>query len=1084
MSYITLDGTSEGNVSLDNESTSTFASSTITSLTLPAVPSSVLRTDAAGLVGGLNLTGLKRPRTSASGDDLDVANDIVASEVLTDGSGYAFVGPARVTGATTALSNLQISCGVADYGRLSFGTLGAGGFYIEQNGTALRFIRGAFGGAPTTIMTLTNAAQLNLNQAARALNSFYIDSVAQLEVQRASAGIRFRPGGTGAVLNINVAVAAVNRTLSIAALTSDQYILTDQGLQNCTLGEVTCDAVISTGTVTENRFEYNVRVGNTGYLMLNRSSNQLRFRPLNTGNTLIVSSLTPTFNNIVVSFPDPGAVNRNLVYDTLGQNVTFGDVTANGNVALGNAAADTVTCYGTLSVVGDATIGTSTLDTLTVNSDVILNGSLSISSLSVPSLTITTPAGGLSFFDGVDTTSFSVGTSAGGGTITFPSPATVARTVLYTNALQSFSLGVGSVDNFTIQQISGGADLQIPGTGLPLSLQQIYIGQDTFPAAGVETQFRIIEANSGWGATYSNGLIFRALANGGNYDRMIMKVTPTAQTTYLAAPVAINTTANSAYMLNLAASGTNFALNATSAAGGRALSISGPSILMPTGGVPNSFFPGPSLTAFTNSSSTWAINSDMFDAPYISVQNNDAGTAAGRMGGIRFTGSRGGGGADRTLFDLQVVRNTGATGEGVMYMTGRDTNIGGYTFRTSAAFGNPFCWLAPNTVSGWVGMLTQASPTAGYKFAIGNAGTNTTHSELNGNLIVRGLVDAPLSVSGTSNLTPAYDNDVTDPLRFERVINASVDTSANISSVLSLRAGAATAVPFTCDLQGHRDGTQARGGFRVTVNDPSAASGWWSLMDLTPRFSFIRSNPAYGAGVGGLTLQGAFLPSGSNRVCIGNSGSYDAAGATEISGDLTLRRHLTCAGDANLGDATSDTVTAAGKINNPLVSHLATTGGATNPFATKKYEANQGCFKTAVAAATQKVNVVWRLTFDNVITDRFAVSGRDHISSAADAGLPGNCIGESSLNWTAVMKPIPYSLTTDAGLLSTAGVIVATARVITLTLVSGSTYDLQIAYTMGGISNLYDTQFTVTSEITARTAIVTDVVSYTVTPTL
>lgn len=896
-------------------------------------PNCVLTTDSTGTVVGVaEIANTQVPTTLRA----TTFPSITTTTDANIGGSMLAGGSSRVRGATTVAANFTIDCTAADYGRLSFGTPGANGFYIEQNGTALRFIRGQFGGTPVTIATMTNANSWNFNANASASQTFYIASAGQLEVQRSSAGIRWRQGGTGSTLSLNVNMPAANRIATIPALAADDTFLFVNASQSPTFNSATV------GTLSCSNYDAGIAAFN----------GQITASSVITGSGVVITT--------------PGAF---LQWED----------------ALGNTSFEVYPTAGGGAVWQFPLLGTGQT-AIVVYTDghqsLQISDATADSFFQAPSFICTSPvAGGLQFTDGTDTVSFSVGITAGGSEIRFEAPPVgVAPFVLYQSVGQDCTLGYAQLSRVDITNTSGLPDLRILGSGLPTNLSEIYLAQDTWPSAGSETEFRIIAAGSSYGGLYANGLIFRGLANGVIYDRMMMQVSPTSRTTYMAAPVGINVAASSTVTLNLSSSGTNTTVATAAAAGGFALYSAGRTVIAPSGGVPNSYFPGNGLTSLLNNSSTWIQNGDNLDAPGHSFQNNNSSTAAGQFSGIRFTGSRGAGGTDRTLYDLHVVRNTASTGEGVMYFSGRDTNIGGYTFRTALAAGNPFCWLAPNTSTGWVGMLTQAAPSAGYKFAVGPAATTATHSEFNGNVLIRG--------------------------------NAQVSGSLTYGGAL-------------------------------TVTDFNAT--------------------------GNVTLGDA------------NTDTLTINGDATCTYKMTVTGTFSTLGDSVLGNAPTDTVTCASKLSLPSTTYLVagtqgivgTNGGAAPSFTTRTWQASGGTSKTSAAAATQQVRITWRATYTAPAAGRKrCISGVDVIGCTR---WVGDHTGTTTMRWSmpidSAFAPGGFAISASTGINGSGSTVSATA--IAFNLVSGTTYDLVITYTLNNIVTTSDMDIAVDSTYTSPQAFMT-----------
>jgi len=1144
-------------VSLDNESSGSFSTGIITDLYLPTHPSSVLRTDTVGLVGGLGLTPLKRVRVTTSGNDLEVkdldAAEIVSGTLDKDRLPATFNGPLTVQGATNTLAQIAVRSAMGDYGRFEMGTSGSGQWYLEKDTSGnLAFNKGAYGsGFPYWTFRSDGSARMRPATAAANVTT-QIEMGIPSSTQYGQVWIQYQaasvPGGA-----------------------DDQIIF--RGVQNGVIDSLPICRFQRTGVVMRKpttcqdglTIANDLICGVTCIANFNTSTNQLRFRPGGGGFSCYFNVSQPASANRVVNFIDPGAVNRTVLYTDLAQACTLGSITSSGtilftgsSITLGDAAADSISIAGTsvfsapasftstFSATGPTlTLGDSALDLLTVNATTSFTAPITFTTFSAGHATLTDTSNQLTLggSGGTNTIILSAPTPAASRTVSFADPGASNRTLLYTDASQAATLGsvnatsltttgavsvgttlgvtgtstlaavnassltttgavtvgttlgvtgtstlaavnasslttTGAVSVGTTLGVTGtstlasvgctaltasgavsftraaGPQLTIPGGADP-STSEIWLGTDS----GGTAQWRILQGS----LTYSNKLIFRSVLGGSSVDQMTL--TPT--TSSIVQPLGVGGAANTSYKLYVQGGASNFSNSTT---------VPASSVLV--GNFSSTF------------ASVYSANSDPTDSGrWIQLYNSNATTTAGIQVCQSFH-IIGGSIATRVINDLKAIRETVNLPNGAFVLTGRTNATGSIVFRDYAYFGYNKAFISPGAGNP-VTIGSQTAPTSGYQVAIGTAGGSTDGSlEVNGNMIVRGAAAAPFTIEGSSTSTFVVNTDISDSLRFARITNTSTDTTAGVMSGLSFRVGPTSASPVQCDLVVSRDGASTRGGFSLNSKDASSGTGYWTMASFTPRLISITPDwSGYGSGIAGITLNSRFTPSAGYAVAVGSPGSYNTDGALEVAGNALFRgtvnaqgttlSSLTVTGSSTLGDATSDVTSVSGKLVTPLCTKLAVGSGATNAFTTKNWECTQGCSKASAADATQKVDVTWRVTLGTGST-RYTIQGRDELSSCSQGA---NIVGESTLSWCATIKAgSPHSLVQYAGSISTSGTIYASSGVVTLTLVSGSTYDLNIQYTYAGIVAGSDAEFTISSRICARTDMMTDVSSYTVTP--
>jgi hypothetical protein len=152
----------------------------------------------------------------------------------------------------------------------------------------------------------------------------------------------------------------------------------------------------------------------------------------------------------------------------------------------------------------------------------------------------------------------------------------------------------------------------------------------------------------------------------------------------------------------------------------------------------------------------WSANGDPTDSGRImQVYNGSTSTAAGiqAVQGFHIIGAAT---ASRVLSDLKVIRETAGKGNGAFVLTGRDSGAA-INMRDYAYLGWSKAYISPGAGNP-VTLASQTAPTAGYYVAMGTAGGTTDgHTEVNGNLLVRGAA----TVSGAITLAAATCSSLT-----------------------------------------------------------------------------------------------------------------------------------------------------------------------------------------------------------------------------------------------------------------------------------------------------------------------------------
>ncbi len=434
-------------------------------------------------------------------------------------------------------------------------------------------------------------------------------------------------------------------------------------------------------------------------------------------NTVLVVQADGTV--VGVSEIDADQVPTTLRPTTFPSLVVIGDLTA---------ASETV---GSLTVTGTATIGTLSTASLALSGTLSVAGATTLAAMTCTSMTCS----GASTFNGFMTINNDVlltGTIGGNCHGTFLS--------VYADDLDvgnNSNLAVTRVTNFT----AVGSTFSVAGAATMAA-----ITCTTLATSGAVTVGSTLGVT---GASTLAALSCTTLAASGAVT--VGGTLGVTGATTLATPVGINMAANTLRVLGVTAASSNTAVHAVATSSGTAIFSLGRATFT-ANGVSNSYFAASALNAFYSSTVAWGLNTDSFDLG-IKLGNNSSSTAVNQFTQIRME-QRAGGLLDRPILDLQAVRTTAATGEVALAVTGRDTGMVSYTMRTSMMSGNQYCFFSPNTSTGWVSMLSQVAPTTGYKFGVGPSGSTSTHSEMNGNVLVRGTAsfNSTLSVLGASTM--------------------------------------------------------------------------------------------------------------------------------------------------------------------------------------------------------------------------------------------------------------------------------------------------------------------------------------------
>jgi hypothetical protein len=528
-----------------------------------------------------------------------------------------------------------------------------------------------------------------------------------------------------------------------------------------------------------------------------------------------------TFPSLVVV----GAISANSV--TLGDDLTVGD---------------DALVQGDLTVVGTASIGTVSTVNLALSGTLSVAGATTLAAMTCSSMTCS----GASTFNGFMTVNNDIlvtGTIGGNCNGAFLS--------LYADDLAvgvTANLAATTVSNFT----ATGSTFSVAGAATMAA-----ITCTTLAASGAVTVGSTLGVT---GASTLAALTCTTLAASG--DVTVGGTLGVTGATTLATPVGINMAPNAGRALGVTSTSSNTSIHAVASSSGTAYSSVGRAIFA-ANGVTNSYFASSALNAFYSSTVGWGLNTDSFDLG-IKLGNNSSSTGANQFTQIRME-QRAGGLLDRPILDLQAVRTTAATGEVALAVTGRDTGMVSYTMRTSMMTGNQYCFFSPNTSTGWVSMLSQIAPTTGYKFGVGPSGSTATHSELNGNVLVRGTAsfNSTLSVLGASTMAAVSATTLTASDRF----------FSNYAAASQMVFTPGTAASTFIRVEGPAGGVNRR----ISFIDPGAADRQVLYTDMAQAATLGALTIDDGAATPQLQIPGDGTASATQELWFGQ----DAAGETQ-----------------------------------------------------------------------------------------------------------------------------------------------------------------------------------------------------------
>lgn len=246
------------------------------------------------------------------------------------------------------------------------------------------------------------------------------------------------------------------------------------------------------------------------------------------------------------------------------------------------------------------------------------------------------------------------------------------------------------------------------------------------------------------------------------------------------------------------------------------------------------------LNVSDNNTVAWSQNGDPTDSGRImQVYNGSTSTSAGIQSVLSFH-IIGGGTASRVLSDLKMIRETSTQGNGAFVLTGR-TSGASIVMRDYAYLGWSKAYISPGAGNP-VTLASQTAPTAGYYVAMGTAGGTTDgHTEVNGNLLVRGTA----TVSGATTLAAITCSSLTCSG------NATVGGTLGVTGVTTLSSTLGVAGQMTYGLTSSNECTassvstysmtSANGFIRVYIDEPASGftSGAPYMLDILISLSSI-----------------------------------------------------------------------------------------------------------------------------------------------------------------------------------------------------------------------------------------------------
>lgn len=523
----------------------------------------------------------------------------------------------------------------------------------------------------------------------------------------------------------------------------------------------------------------------------------------------------------------------------------------------GNNSSLAITSVTTFTATGPATMAAVTCASLTTSGQIFSNYAASSQMVFTPGTAASTflrvegPAGGVN------------------RRITFPDPGSADREVLYTNKAQTATLGV-----LTIDGAAATPQLQIPGSGVAASTQELWFGLD---AAG-ETQWRLLGANSTFGSNWR----IRQRVGGVSSDKVIVQSSGTSIWSNLGVGKA--PTAN-------------------------ALDVLGATLLQ-------------GLTCTTLSCTTLTTSGDGVIGGNLTVTGSIT-LAAVTMGSLNCTGNAivGGtlgvtGAATLAATTVASLTCTGAATVGTtLGVTGASTlaALSCSTFTassTASVTGN-------TTLSANVGI--GAAPNASYRLYVTGNPINLTRSAIVPSFSVR-----VLNVSDSNTVAWSANGDPTDSGRIMQVYNGSTSTSAGIQAVQSFHIiGSGTANRVLSDLKMIRE-TAGQGNGAFVLTGRNSNTGSIVMRD----YAYLGWSKAYiSPGSGNpVTLASQTAPTAGYYVAMGTAGGT-TDGHTEVNGNLLVRGTATVSGATTLAAITCSSLTCSG--NATVGGTLGVTGALT-----------------------------------------------------------------------------------------------------------------------------------------------------------
>lgn len=524
-------------------------------------------------------------------------------------------------------------------------------------------------------------------------------------------------GGFFQTLNSDHLSVANNSALAITSVTT----FTATG--PATMAAITCSSLTASGDVTAAQGIFSGRI----YSSYSAAS-QMAFTPGTAATTFILVEGPAGGVNRRIRFVDPGAANRDVLYTDMGQFATLGPTTFSGAAPQVQLPGD-----GTASATqelwfGQDDAGETQWRLLGANSTFGSNFRIRSRLGGVNSDKLIVQASGTSIWSNLG-----IGKA----------PTANALDVLGATLLQALTCTTLSCTTLTTSSdgVIGG-NLTVTGT---ITLAAVTMGSlncsgnaiigGTLAVSGASTLAATTVASLSCTGALTVGTTLGVTGVSTLAATTVASLTCTGAATVgttlgvtgnctFSANVGIGTAPSAGLKLNVTGNPTNLTRSATVPAGlVRVLNVS------------------------DSNSVTWSANSDPTDAGRIMQVYNGSGNTAANIQAVLSLHIIGSATANRVLSDLKMIRETAGQGNGAFVLTGR-TSAASIVMRDYAYFGWTKALISPGAGNP-VTLGSQTAPTAGYLIAMGTAGGTTDgHTEVNGNLLVRGTA----TVSGAITL--------------------------------------------------------------------------------------------------------------------------------------------------------------------------------------------------------------------------------------------------------------------------------------------------------------------------------------------